>query len=243
MRFPARGWHFPPRALLRWAALDELNGEAWLSCPCEALARSSGVGNRDGNQGCAAAGSLCFPHSRMSLPRWVASSSRALFNNSRTWPASSGEPTAKNVRSNPMTMYMDIKIGNKPAGRIRMLLHSDVVPMTAGPNVCSRLPSKKRNSGKLPLQLPGGRSPSAPSHPDVRAAGARGPGGARITCIKDNLGTHTWVSSPLDDIRVNKAEHDQNQLHNSRQRRGPMEEARKGGGAAGSSPGLAAVHG
>nr|XP_035958702.1 uncharacterized protein LOC118542534 isoform X4 [Halichoerus grypus] len=70
-----------------------------------------------------------------------------------------GEPTAKNVRSNPMTMYMDIKIGNKPAGRIRMLLHSDVVPMTAGPNVCSRLPSKKRNSGKLPLQLPGGRSP------------------------------------------------------------------------------------
>ncbi|XP_064445477.1 uncharacterized protein LOC129046472 isoform X1 [Mirounga angustirostris] len=68
-----------------------------------------------------------------------------------------GEPTAKKVRSNPMTMYMDIKIGNKPAGRIRMLLRSDVVPMTAGPNVCSRLPSKKRNSGKLPLQLPGGR--------------------------------------------------------------------------------------
>ncbi|XP_032288193.1 uncharacterized protein LOC116649462 isoform X2 [Phoca vitulina] len=37
-------------------------------------------------------------------------------------------------------------------------------------------------------------------------------------------------TSRLDDIRVNKAEHDQNQLHNSRQRRGPMEEARKGGG-------------
>lgn len=27
---------------------------------------------------------------------------------------------------------MDIKIGNKPAGRIQMLLRSDVVPMTAG---------------------------------------------------------------------------------------------------------------
>nr|XP_012418651.1 PREDICTED: peptidyl-prolyl cis-trans isomerase E isoform X2 [Odobenus rosmarus divergens] len=28
-------------------------------------------------------------------------------------------------------VYMDIKIGNKPAGRIRMLLRSDIVPMTA----------------------------------------------------------------------------------------------------------------
>lgn len=27
---------------------------------------------------------------------------------------------------------MDIKIGNKPAGRLRILLRSDVVPMTAG---------------------------------------------------------------------------------------------------------------
>ncbi|XP_028369401.1 peptidyl-prolyl cis-trans isomerase E-like [Phyllostomus discolor] len=27
---------------------------------------------------------------------------------------------------------MDIKIGNKPAGCIQMLLHSDVVPMTTG---------------------------------------------------------------------------------------------------------------
>ncbi|KAF3819983.1 hypothetical protein GH733_015492 [Mirounga leonina] len=41
-----------------------------------------------------------------------------------------GEPTAKKARSNPQ-VYMDIKIGNKPAGRIRMLLRSDVVPMTA----------------------------------------------------------------------------------------------------------------
>ncbi|XP_023442394.1 peptidyl-prolyl cis-trans isomerase E isoform X2 [Dasypus novemcinctus] len=41
-----------------------------------------------------------------------------------------GEPTAKKARSNPQ-VYMDIKIGNKAAGRIRMLLRSDVVPMTA----------------------------------------------------------------------------------------------------------------
>ncbi|KAM5270856.1 peptidyl-prolyl cis-trans isomerase E-like [Hipposideros larvatus] len=41
-----------------------------------------------------------------------------------------GEPTAKKARSNPQ-VYMDIKIGNKPAGRIQMLLRSDVVPMTA----------------------------------------------------------------------------------------------------------------
>ncbi|XP_048077890.1 peptidyl-prolyl cis-trans isomerase E isoform X1 [Ursus arctos] len=41
-----------------------------------------------------------------------------------------GEPAAKKARSNPQ-VYMDIKIGNKPAGRIQMLLRSDVVPMTA----------------------------------------------------------------------------------------------------------------
>ncbi|XP_040475244.1 peptidyl-prolyl cis-trans isomerase E-like [Ursus maritimus] len=43
---------------------------------------------------------------------------------------SEGEPAAKKARSNPQ-VYMDIKIGNKPAGRIQMLLRPDVVPMTA----------------------------------------------------------------------------------------------------------------
>uniref|UniRef100_A0A6I8NMX7 Peptidyl-prolyl cis-trans isomerase n=1 Tax=Ornithorhynchus anatinus TaxID=9258 RepID=A0A6I8NMX7_ORNAN len=41
-----------------------------------------------------------------------------------------GEPPAKKARANPQ-VYMDIKIGNKPAGRIQMVLRSDVVPMTA----------------------------------------------------------------------------------------------------------------
>uniref|UniRef100_A0A8C9MUN8 Peptidyl-prolyl cis-trans isomerase n=1 Tax=Serinus canaria TaxID=9135 RepID=A0A8C9MUN8_SERCA len=40
------------------------------------------------------------------------------------------EPPAKKSRVNPQ-VYMDIKIGNKPAGRLRILLRSDVVPMTA----------------------------------------------------------------------------------------------------------------
>uniref|UniRef100_A0A8C0G686 Peptidyl-prolyl cis-trans isomerase E n=1 Tax=Chelonoidis abingdonii TaxID=106734 RepID=A0A8C0G686_CHEAB len=41
-----------------------------------------------------------------------------------------GEPPAKKSRANPQ-VYMDIKIGNKPAGRIQILLRSDIVPMTA----------------------------------------------------------------------------------------------------------------
>ncbi|XP_062889907.1 peptidyl-prolyl cis-trans isomerase E [Mobula hypostoma] len=40
-----------------------------------------------------------------------------------------GEPPAKKSRANPQ-VYMDIKIGNKPVGRIRFLLRADVVPMT-----------------------------------------------------------------------------------------------------------------
>ncbi|CAB1330777.1 unnamed protein product, partial [Coregonus sp. 'balchen'] len=40
------------------------------------------------------------------------------------------EPPAKKGRTNPQ-VYMDIKIGNKPAGRLRFLLRADIVPMTA----------------------------------------------------------------------------------------------------------------
>uniref|UniRef100_A0A3B4UG18 Peptidyl-prolyl cis-trans isomerase E n=1 Tax=Seriola dumerili TaxID=41447 RepID=A0A3B4UG18_SERDU len=43
------------------------------------------------------------------------------------------EPPAKKGRVNPQ-VYMDIKIGNKPAGRLRFLLRADIVPMTAGLN-------------------------------------------------------------------------------------------------------------
>jgi len=42
-----------------------------------------------------------------------------------------GEPPAKKSRVNPQ-VYMDIKIGNKPAGRLQILLRADVVPMTVG---------------------------------------------------------------------------------------------------------------
>uniref|UniRef100_A0A8C9VUD2 Peptidyl-prolyl cis-trans isomerase n=1 Tax=Scleropages formosus TaxID=113540 RepID=A0A8C9VUD2_SCLFO len=48
-----------------------------------------------------------------------------------------GEPPAKKGRANPQ-VYMDIKIGNKPAGRLRFLLRADIVPMTIwarGPDV------------------------------------------------------------------------------------------------------------
>uniref|UniRef100_A0A4W4HPX9 Peptidyl-prolyl cis-trans isomerase n=1 Tax=Electrophorus electricus TaxID=8005 RepID=A0A4W4HPX9_ELEEL len=44
--------------------------------------------------------------------------------------AQEGEPHTKKGRTNPQ-VYMDIKIGNKPAGRLRFLLRADVVPMTA----------------------------------------------------------------------------------------------------------------
>ncbi|NWR78548.1 PPIE isomerase, partial [Centropus unirufus] len=44
--------------------------------------------------------------------------------------AQEGEPPAKKTRVNPR-VYMDIKIANKPAGRLQILLRSDVVPMTA----------------------------------------------------------------------------------------------------------------
>ncbi|NXV83992.1 PPIE isomerase, partial [Atlantisia rogersi] len=43
--------------------------------------------------------------------------------------AQEGEPPAKKSRANPQ-VYMDIKIGNKPARRLQILLRSDVVPMT-----------------------------------------------------------------------------------------------------------------
>lgn len=44
---------------------------------------------------------------------------------------SQAEPPVKKGRVNPQ-VYMDIKIGNKPAGRLRFLLRADIVPMTAG---------------------------------------------------------------------------------------------------------------
>ena len=41
------------------------------------------------------------------------------------------QTTAKKPKANPQ-VYMDVKIGSKPAGRIVILLRADVVPVTAG---------------------------------------------------------------------------------------------------------------
>uniref|UniRef100_A0A8C8DG01 Peptidyl-prolyl cis-trans isomerase n=1 Tax=Oncorhynchus tshawytscha TaxID=74940 RepID=A0A8C8DG01_ONCTS len=45
------------------------------------------------------------------------------------------EPPAKKGRTNPQ-VYMDIKIGNKPAGRLRFLLRADIAPMTTENFLC-----------------------------------------------------------------------------------------------------------
>uniref|UniRef100_A0A8C7SSZ5 Peptidyl-prolyl cis-trans isomerase n=1 Tax=Oncorhynchus mykiss TaxID=8022 RepID=A0A8C7SSZ5_ONCMY len=47
----------------------------------------------------------------------------------------SSEPPAKKGRTNPQ-VYMDIKIGNKPAGRLRFLLRADIAPMPAENFLC-----------------------------------------------------------------------------------------------------------
>ncbi|XP_054894562.1 peptidyl-prolyl cis-trans isomerase E isoform X2 [Poeciliopsis prolifica] len=49
-----------------------------------------------------------------------------------------GEPPAKKGRVNPQ-VYMDIKIGNKPAGRLRFLLRADIVPMTRTSAACAHM--------------------------------------------------------------------------------------------------------
>lgn len=63
------------------------------------------------------------------------------------------EPPAKKSRVNPQ-VYMDIKIGNKPAGRLRILLRSDVVPMTAG-----------EEKAQPPLPVPPGVAQLSPPSP------------------------------------------------------------------------------
>ncbi|NWI03998.1 PPIE isomerase, partial [Tichodroma muraria] len=66
--------------------------------------------------------------------------------------AQEDEPPAKKSRVNPQ-VYMDIKIGNKPAGRLRILLRSDVVPMTAGEQR-AQLPPADCQGGTALTSLP-----------------------------------------------------------------------------------------
>lgn len=80
-----------------------------------------------------------------------------------------GEPPAKKSRANPQ-VYMDIKIGNKPAGRLQILLRSDVVPMTVGEERVS-LPSVVASScdtALTSLPLPLNREFPLPLHPRER---------------------------------------------------------------------------
>ncbi|NWI21961.1 PPIE isomerase, partial [Crypturellus soui] len=64
-----------------------------------------------------------------------------------------GEPPAKKARANPR-VYMDIKIGNKPAGRLQILLRSDVVPMTVGEDGVGVVLGAVASRGRRPLTSP-----------------------------------------------------------------------------------------
>uniref|UniRef100_A0A8C6TXF0 Peptidyl-prolyl cis-trans isomerase n=1 Tax=Neogobius melanostomus TaxID=47308 RepID=A0A8C6TXF0_9GOBI len=62
---------------------------------------------------------------------WLKKFSGKTIEEAEAEAATAGEsPPAKKGRVNPQ-VYMDIKIGNKPAGRLRFLLRADIVPMTA----------------------------------------------------------------------------------------------------------------
>ncbi|GAB5574907.1 peptidyl-prolyl cis-trans isomerase E isoform X2 [Prionailurus iriomotensis] len=61
-----------------------------------------------------------------------------------------GDPAAKKASSNPQ-VYMDIKIGNKPAGCIQMLLRSDIVPITADIAVAGTSSTILNRSGLLSM--------------------------------------------------------------------------------------------
>lgn len=86
-----------------------------------------------------------------------------------------GEPPAKKSRVNPQ-VYMDIKIGNKPAGRLQILLRSDVVPMTVGEERVS-LPSVVASScdaALTSLRLAPKQRISAASAPTRKALASKG---------------------------------------------------------------------
>uniref|UniRef100_A0A8C8DKE4 Peptidyl-prolyl cis-trans isomerase E n=1 Tax=Oryzias sinensis TaxID=183150 RepID=A0A8C8DKE4_9TELE len=61
---------------------------------------------------------------------WLKKFSGKTLEEAEAEAVAAGEPQAKKSRVNPQ-VYMDIKIGNKAAGRLRFLLRADIVPMTA----------------------------------------------------------------------------------------------------------------
>lgn len=86
-----------------------------------------------------------------------------------------GEPPAKKSRVNPQ-VYMDIKIGNKPAGRLQILLRSDVVPMTVGEERVSlpRVVASSCDATLTSLPLAPKQRISAASAPTRKASASKG---------------------------------------------------------------------
>lgn len=135
--------------------------------------RSRGPQNR-GTGGRKKTGPILYPCCPESMAQLALEAEQRNLNLRFASPAQ-GEPPTKKSRVNPQ-VYMDIKIGNKPAGRLQILLRSDVVPMTVGEDRVS-LPSMGASSRDAALTFPPltpKQRISAASAPTRRASASKG---------------------------------------------------------------------